>query len=336
MNWNFKENGGREPKPGLLPDAWHEGYAFLNHLGADWIGMPELPHAQTHPYAPEEEVAAAKRRFNASQDLLGMRCFLGGMGEGNNPTGAFIRERHFTIGLRAQRHHRTGFRTPPTQITLGLDKAPGVPIITAVFHNSYCSPPARQTEAFNLTGLVDKVKADQGTAVLWAACWLLGDTNESPSPLGELVGGIDWPTVTDLVHRSHRAQQLPDGSWRSYTDFDDIMFATGMHDAARWAAHQGQFGAMAATAGRARPDQGGAVRLDRNFMDPFTVQAVENVHVIDMSGLSDHDLTIYDLSLHKLIETLHRQTVQPLAPWSADPLLPRPLLSSRNAFRAAT
>ncbi|WP_307527649.1 endonuclease/exonuclease/phosphatase family protein [Streptomyces umbrinus] len=333
MNWNFERNGGPSPEPGALPELCRQAYAFLAQLEPDWIGMPELPHVQTGPDTSPEEVAAARRRLHATEDILaGMRGFLGGMGEGNNPTGAFVRESTFTIG--PQHHHRTGFHTPPTQIPLHLDEVPDAAIHSAVFRNSYCSPPDRLRETFKLTRLVDKVNAHNGRTAPWAACWLLGDTNEMPSPHGELVPAIDWsaPEITDDVHRLHRAEQLPDGSWRSYTNFDDIMLAAGMHDAARWAAHHGQLNAMAATAGRKRPDQGGPVRLDRGLMDSFSVQGVEYVCVIDMSGLSDHDLVVIDLSRRKLVEALLRQTIRPLAKWSDQPLLPMPTLLSRQQF----
>ncbi|MGW6603127.1 endonuclease/exonuclease/phosphatase family protein [Streptomyces sp. NPDC055036] len=333
MNWNFARNGGLGPEPGVLPELCREAYEFLAQLEADWIGMPELPHVQTGPGASPDEVTAAQRRLDATENILaGMRGFLGGMGEGNNPTGLFVRESTFTTG--PQHHHRTGFHTPPTQVSLYLDEVPDVAIHSAVFHNAYCSPPDRLRETFKLTRLVDKVKAHNGRTAPWAACWLLGDTNEMPAPHGELVPAIDWssPENTDDVHQLHRAEEQPDGSWHSYTNFDDIMLAAGMHDAARWAAHHGQLNAMAATAGRARPEQGGSVRLDRGFMDPFSVQSVVYVWVVDMSGLSDHDLVVYDMSRRGLVESLRRQTVQRLAKWSDQPLLPMPALLSRQQF----
>ncbi|MER5210946.1 endonuclease/exonuclease/phosphatase family protein [Streptomyces sp. NPDC002838] len=317
----------------MLPELCREAYEFLAQLEADWIGMPELPHVQTGPDASPEEAAAARHRLGASENILvGMRGFLGGTGEGNNPTGLFVRESTFTIG--PQRHHRTGFHTPPTHVPLYLDEVPDVPIHTACFHNAYCSPPDRRREAFKLTRLVDKVKVHNGLTAPWAACWLLGDANEMPSPHGELVPAIDWssPEIADDVHRLHRAEQLPDGSWRSYTNFDDIMLAAGMHDAARWAAHHGQLHAMAATAGRARPEQGGPVRLDRGLLDRFSIQGVVYVCVVDMSGLSDHDLVVIDLSRRKLVEALLRQSIRPLAKWSDQPLLPMPTLLSRQQF----
>ncbi|KOU80359.1 hypothetical protein ADK61_09285 [Streptomyces sp. XY66] len=71
----------------MLPELCREGYEFLAQLDADWIGMPELPHVQTGPDASPEVVAAAGRRLDATESILmGMRGFLGGMGEGNNPT----------------------------------------------------------------------------------------------------------------------------------------------------------------------------------------------------------------------------------------------------------
>lgn len=47
----------------------------------------------------------------------------------------------------------------------------------------------RQAEAYELTSLVDKVKAQNVGCPdrKWAACWLFGDTNEYPLPTGERV-----------------------------------------------------------------------------------------------------------------------------------------------------
>ncbi|MEU1302590.1 hypothetical protein [Streptomyces shenzhenensis] len=285
---------------------------------------------------------AANRRFEATQSLLGMRGFRAPMGEGNNPTGCFVRESTFTIGPNAQRR-LAGFATPPTYLVLGI---PGTEadIHVGIFHGSFCSPPDRRRETFKLTRLIDKVKADQGpghqprtadqlanppgdaqTKPAWAACWLLGDTNDLPEPDGELLPHPDWasPQITDRVHRTHRAERQNDRSWHSYTDTDEIMLNSGMHDAARWAAHHGQLTALAATAGHARPDQGGPVRIDRPYLDAYTVQAVKEVHVINMKGYSDHDLVVIDLWRRKLVEMLQRRTVEALPDWRERPYLPR-------------
>ncbi|GGZ73507.1 endonuclease/exonuclease/phosphatase family protein [Streptomyces echinoruber] len=314
---NLEHDGGPEETPGVLPDRWRTTYEqVLKPRRLDWLGMTELTYSQSRPDATEPEKAAADRRWRAAQEMLGMRGFRAEMGQGRNPTGVLIRESTFRV--RAQRHHPRVFRTPPAHVVLTLPDAPDVPILSAAFHSSFCSPVGRQAEAYELTALVDKVKAQHGAdpGRSWAACWLLGDTNEYPLPAGEQVPQIDWdsPAVTDVVHRRHRALKRPDGSWQSCTFLDELLHDCGMHDAARYAAHHlGQSGALAATAGANRPDQGGASRIDRAYLDAWSVQAVETVTVLDMTGLSDHHALIVELSRRKLAEGLRRH-YPPLPP----------------------
>ncbi|WP_055522788.1 hypothetical protein [Streptomyces graminilatus] len=347
---NVERNGGPELEPGVLPPTFCQVHTeVFVPLELDLLGMTELTYAQFHPGASPEEVKAANRRFDATQQYLKMVGFRAEMGLGNNPTGCFVRPGSFITGADAQRPFR-GVRTPPTVLALRVPGA-AAPIHVGTFHHSFNAPTSRPDEAFKLTSLVDKVKADRlpsGDAAEdsatpldalaadpadpgWAGCWLLGDTNENPEEEGELVPHPDWtaPEVTDDVHRMHRAKLQPDGSWRSYTDVDEIMHGCRMYDAARWAAHHGQLAALAPTAGRARPDQGGPTRIDRFYMDAFTVQAVEAVHIIPMDGLSDHDVVVVEVSKRKLVEALLRRTVVSLPGWRTRPLLPRVITPSR-------
>jgi hypothetical protein len=142
----------------------------------------------------------------------------------------------------------------------------------------------------------------------------------TPLPAGGTVPGIDWtgPAVTDWVHRRHRALKLPDGTWRSCTFLDEAMLDCDMHDPARYAARRlGKAGALAPTSGLAdsAAGQGGPPRrTDRGVMDGWTVQAVTDVRVIDMSGLSDHHLLFVDCSCRTLVQALRRD-IPPLIPW---------------------
>ncbi|WP_432156784.1 endonuclease/exonuclease/phosphatase family protein [Streptomyces sp. bgisy153] len=318
---NLEHDGGPENELGVLPERWRLAYEeVLAPLQPDWVGLTELTYSQTRPGATVEEQAAANRRWQAAQETLGMRGFRAEMGQGRNPTGVLVRESTFTIG--PQHHHSRVFRTPPTNVVLGLPDVPEVPIITAAFHSSFCSPAGRQAEAYELTSLVDKVKAQYGTdpGRSWAAAWLFGDTNEYPVPVGERVPEIDWdsPEITDLVHRRHRALKQPDGSWKSCTFLDELMLDCGMHDPARFAARSlGQTDALSGTAGFApgAVGQGGLRRIDRGAMDAWTIQSVLEVEVVDMNGLSDHHALVVFLSRRKLIEAL-RRSFPPLTPWA--------------------
>jgi len=314
---NIKNDAGPEEEPGVLPLLWHHNYAErLAPLEADWLGLAELTYSQARPDASAEVTEAAERRWRALQETVGMRGFRAHMGQGRNPTGLLVRESTFVVG--PQYHHPKVFRTPPTNVQLTLADAPEVPIVTAEFHSAFCSPVRRAAEAYELSALVDKVKAQHGTdpELPWAACWLFGDANEYPVAVGESVPEIDWSTVTDLVHRRHRALKQADGSWRSCTMLDELMLDCNMHDPARFAARRlGQLGALAPTAGFAAVGQGSGSRIDRGYMDPWTIQAVVGVTVLDMTGVSDHHTLIVDLSHSKLVEAL-RRAFEPLPAWS--------------------
>ncbi|MEV5998869.1 endonuclease/exonuclease/phosphatase family protein [Streptomyces griseomycini] len=308
---NVEHDGGPEEVPGVLPPRWRLCFEeTLAPLEPDWLGLTELTYSQFRRDASAEVAEAAERRWQALQRTFGMRGFRAYMGQGRNPTGLLVRESVFTVGL--QHHHPKVFRTPPTNVQLALPDVPHVPIVTAAFHSSFCSPTGREAEGYELTALVDKVKAQHGADpdCPRAICWLFGDTNEYPEPVGESVPEIDWTIVTDLVHRRHRALKQADGTWRSCTMLD-----CNMHDPARFAARRLQQGdALAPTAGFAAVGQGGESRIDRGYMDPWTVQAVLGVTVLDMTGLSDHHTLIVDLSNRKLLEAL-RRTFAPLSAW---------------------
>ncbi|MET8561193.1 endonuclease/exonuclease/phosphatase family protein [Streptomyces flaveolus] len=316
---NLEHDGGPEPEPGVLPKIWHQTYDLLASLDFDWLGLGELTYSQTRPDATEQEKKAANRRWRAARQKTGMRGFRAAMGQGNNPVGLLVRESAFTISPDAQQHLTKVFRTPPAVVELGLREVPEARILTAAIHASYCNPLVRRAEAFELTSLADKVKAHRhgGTPV---ACWQFGDTNELPVPSSGDVPDRDWnsPDITDRVHRRHRARKMPDGTWRSRTDFDEIMLDCGMHDPARYAARRLDKPTALATptAGLAASaaGQGGPCRIDRGAMDAWSIQAVTDVQVIDLDGKSDHNLLIVDCSRRKLVEGLHR-TYQPLADW---------------------
>ncbi|MFD9815169.1 endonuclease/exonuclease/phosphatase family protein [Streptomyces sp. NPDC059080] len=326
---NLEVDGGPEEEPGVLPERWVRAHEeILAPRQFDWLGRAELTYSQTQPVpadATEEEKAAAElaqkaadRRFDATQELLGMRGFRSPTGQGRNPTGMFVREGTFEV---ISRHEQLAvWRTPPTNVVLRLRDAPPTPIVTVSWHNSYCSPNGREDEAYELSSLVDKVQAkyEDDPNRRWAAFLGAGDCNEYPVPAGERVPEIDWSSseITDLVHRRHRARRQADGSWKSCTAVDELMLDCGMWDPARYAAHQlGQIEAIDATAGHASDGQGGGQRIDRIYMDPWTVRAVLEVNVIDTTGVSDHHGLEWVVSRRKYEEGLLRRCAS-LEPWA--------------------
>jgi hypothetical protein len=319
MLLNLEVDGGPEDPPGTLPLRWRRAYEeILAPRRPDWLARPEMTYSQTRQDDSPEEKAAANRRFDAAQTTLGMTGFRGPMGQGRNPTGLFVRESTFTVGRRYEQ--TKVWRTPPVNVVLTLPEVPEVPIVTAAWHNSFCSPSGREEEAEELSALVDKVKAQHGTEPgrPRAAFIGFGDCNEYPHPVGEKLSEIDWnsPEVTDVVHRRHRARKQPDGSWRSCTYLDELMLDCGMHDPARYAArHLNQPAALNSTAGHAAVGQGTGSRIDRGYMDAWTVQAVLDVTVVDTTGISDHHALEVILSRRKFAEGL-RRGFSALQPWA--------------------
>ncbi|MEV7902128.1 endonuclease/exonuclease/phosphatase family protein [Streptomyces anulatus] len=324
---NLEVDGGPDEEPGYTPVRWREAHEFLASRELDWLGRAEMTYSQTSP-APadateaektvvEAKRVAADRRFRVAQTVLGMKGFRGTTGQGGNPTGMFVRESTFEVVSRQE--HLAVWRTPPTNVRLRLLDGPPTPIETVAWHNSFCSPNVRENEAEELSALVDKVQAKHGADPdrNWSAFLGAGDCNEYPMPAGETVPPIDWehPEITDLVHRRHRARKRDDGTWASCTYLDELMLDAGMWDPARFAAHCiGHSGPLSATAGRGTVGQGGDQRIDRFYMDPWTVLAVLAVDVISMAGISDHDYVEVLVERRAYEEALARKS-NPMEPW---------------------
>jgi hypothetical protein len=250
------------------------------------------------------------RRLHAAEDLLGMRGFLSPNGSGRNPTALFLRPDAFPEVRRLQQLRY--WRTPPTIVVTQLAEVPEVDVVITSWHAAFNSPRGREREAEELSALADKMK--NGAAFVGG-----GDCNEPPLPHGEQVAPIDWssPAVTDRVHIRHRTNAGPGGTRVSCTYLDDTLLGCGLHDPARHAGHElGMAGALNPTAGHAAEGQGGVQRIDRIYLDPWLVQAVLAVRVLDTTGLSDHHAVEVVLSRRKLAEAL-RRTFAPLPPSSA-------------------
>ncbi|WP_330351773.1 endonuclease/exonuclease/phosphatase family protein [Streptomyces sp. NBC_00582] len=319
---NLKNDGGPNIKRRRLPERWHQAYeGILAPLDPDLVAVTEFTYSQTRAGATWAEKRSANRRFKAAQDVLQSHGFRAEKGQGRNSTGMFVRKGSFILDPDPQRHYTRVYRTPPTHAVLRLPEVPHVPINAASHHAPYCNPLLQTIEGYELTSMVDKVKAhhDDEPDSPHAATWLFGDWNQDP---WKPTPGISWnsPDVTDVVHRCHRARKLsdgPDGLWVSRTAVDELMMDAGMHDAARFAAmHCGQPHALDPTAGFARSarGQGGLSRIDRGYLDGRSVQAVKYVRVLDMNGISDHHIVLIVLSRRKLVQALLREFPS-LNPW---------------------
>ncbi|MFJ9580744.1 endonuclease/exonuclease/phosphatase family protein [Streptomyces sp. NPDC101191] len=318
---NLTNDGGPRPARRRLPDCWYRAYeGILVPLETDLVAVTEFTFSQTRPDAPWAEKRAANRRFTAGKRTLDSHGFRADKGQARNSTGLFVRRGSFLLDREPQRHYTRIYRTPPTHVVVRLPDVPRVPINVLSHHAPYCNPPQNELEAYELTSVVDKVDdhCAAGPDLEWSAAWILGDWNQKPWGLSD----IPWnsPDVTDVVHRCHRAVKQSaglQGLWASRTAVDQVMMDSGMHDAARFAAlHCDQPHALDPTAGFApsAAGQGGMCRIDRGYLDGFTVQAVKYVQVLDMSGISDHHIVLIVLSRRKLIQALRREFA-PLEPW---------------------
>lgn len=303
---NLEVDCGPDAPDGTPPAAWTEFHEqVLAPRNYDGVFRQEMTHSAQFN----------KRRLNRAAQILGgprgdMRGWVAPTGQGNNPTGLFLRTSTFPVAQEPQL--LKVWRTPPTAVITRLAEVPEVPLVMASWHGSFCSPRGRETEWEDLSALIDKVK--YGSSFIGA-----GDCNEYPVQEGEPTRHIDWndPAVTDLVHRFHRALKQPDGSWKSCTFLDEMMLDAGFHDPARYVAREyGKDDALHPTAGHLSDGQGHASRIDRFYMDPWMITAVEDLNVIDLSGFdntgtglrkSDHDAVEVVMSRKGMVEALRRQ-----------------------------
>jgi len=304
ISLNLQKDGGQDTADGAIPQRWLDA-----HEGILAPRRPDIVLRQEATYSHLDN----KRRLRAAGDILGMKGILTPNGSGRNPTAMFLRPETFpsTETLYDSDAQRAWWRTPPTVVKTQFADVPDVDWVLVSWHAAFNSPRGRERETEELTTFVDKVKG--GTAFLGG-----GDCNEYPLEPGEKVPHIDWtsPEITDPVHVRHRTNAGPDGSRVSCTYLDDTLLGCGLHDAARYAARVNT-DALNPTAGHApgAAGQGGPRRIDRIYLDPWIIQAVLDVNVLDTTGVSDHHGVEVILSRRKLTEAL-RRSFPPLAVWT--------------------
>jgi hypothetical protein len=304
ISLNLQKDGGKDMEGGAFPQRWldaHEG--ILAPLRPDIILRQEATYSHL----------ADERRLRAAGDILGMKGILTPNGTGRNPTAMFLRLETFpsTETLYDSVAQRGWWRTPPTVVKTQLAEVPDVDWVLVSWHTAFNSPRGREREAEELTAFADKLKG--GTAFLGG-----GDCNEYPLPQGEKVPPIDWTSreITDPRHVRHRTNAGPNGSRVSCTYLDDTLLGCNLHDAARYVAGENP-DALDPTAGHAAEaaGQGGPRRIDRIYLDPWIIQAVLDVNVLDTTGVSDHHGVDVILSRRKLVEAL-RRSFPPLDLWT--------------------
>ncbi|GHI98005.1 hypothetical protein [Streptomyces olivaceus] len=178
----------------------------------------------------------------------------------------------------------------PCHVQAQLGDCP-IPLNLASFHMCFFDAGTRLTEAGWLTTL-----AQPGMVTIAA-----GDTNSYPHRL-EPISLPVWEKVTDRAHMVHRTVMDSSGIRRSDTGPDHALIDAEYVDLARHAAdHLGSdgAGALAATAGFRKPQQGGPQRIDRGYAAGGAATALEHVEVIEHKDF-DHALLLYRFNRTRL------------------------------------
>ncbi|GHG95398.1 hypothetical protein Srubr_37250 [Streptomyces rubradiris] len=308
--YNLKEDGGKDRPGGFFPQDWEEAHQFLAGLKPDVLLRQEATYSHLRENA----------RLKAAGEILGMRGYLARNGAGRHPTALFVRPATFPVSERVDYDARF-WRTPPTIVSARFADVPETEVLLMSWHAAYNSPSGRQREADEVTAFVDRM-ARRGGGFIGG-----GDCNEYPVPEGEVLvpegevqPPVDWSTVTDTRHLHHRTTLAPDGSRVSCTYWDRALETVGLRDAARYAAHElEQTGALAATAGHDRPDQGGPIRIDRPYSDAYLTRAVLRVRT-HRTPWSDHDAVETVYSRRLFTQALRREVDPVPSPqWAAFP-----------------
>ncbi|MEV7394775.1 endonuclease/exonuclease/phosphatase family protein [Streptomyces sp. NPDC091215] len=291
VDLNLEKDGGEDTPAGGLPQRWLDAHhEILKPLKADVILRQEASYSHLDD----------DRRLKAAGELMGMEGFLSANGAGLNPTALFVRPETFPFFER-KTYNAMFWRTPPTVVSARFADAPEAELLLMSWHAAFNSPRGREREADEITAWVDRMERLGGFIGG-------GDCNEYPIEDGESIPPIDWSTVTDRAHIHHRTILAPDTSRVSCTYLDRALLTSGLHDAARYAAHTlGQPDAIGATAGHAKPGQGGPRRIDRVYTDGRIARAVLAVNVLDTTGISDHHGIQVVLSRRGLAEALRRE-----------------------------
>lgn len=188
----------------------------------------------------------------------------------------------------------------------------GRQVMMASFHASYCSLTERSTDAEDLTRFADQIRDktfSDGTPRRGSNVWLQMDANSYRVQEGNPHPNPDPDEIEDKPHVVHRTRRDPvTGKWEPDTYLDETLLRAGLHDPARYAYHVlGREKAMDHTAGHMAQGQGPLRGIDRFYLDAWSVQAVRDVEVIDMSSFSDHHAVKVTFSREALTSAVRRE-----------------------------
>ncbi|WP_329317971.1 hypothetical protein [Streptomyces sp. NBC_01262] len=303
--WANFENEGKGDKK-----LWRDFYTLVRSLEPHLFGRAEMQGAANNGKAGL--LAAEKALTPPEQPLLRPRGWLGPPAVSDNRTGIFTRPDVFEPVNEWE--HGTPWGIPPTNLTIRLVQYPGDPdcrreICVAAAHHHYASPLARRLEADELTKLADKRDMRDRTkdcpngrpreAIVFY------DANSYPAD--SLDGDLQPPDLSkipDLRHQVHRMVKGPGSTFIPDCESDRTLRRAGMEDIARHLAVTKEDDRYLARTTAGYPDQGGPGRIDRVHATDGILAAVEDLEVIDLSGLSDHDAVHVKLSRRRLVESL--------------------------------
>ncbi|WP_326595893.1 endonuclease/exonuclease/phosphatase family protein [Streptomyces sp. NBC_01803] len=287
MTSDFERNGGGDRA------KWTAMHERLRSLHPDLLLRQELVGC-----------AAAGRESELwydSEEMLGMR---GWLGPGPGATALYISDAFRPVRNWANEVGLGLWELPPTVLSVILDGTT-VPIVCGSVHLAYDSAPLRELESAWLTRLADKWRHIDGYNDQTQLPALIGgDFNSDPVPGPDGDTAVPkLPLIRDMPHRAHRSRPGTGRQRVIDTVADENLHTAGLFDTARHLAGVcGKPDVLAPTIA-ASPTHGPARRIDRIYLSAALTPAVENVEVIDMTGLSDH---------HALRVTLQRDTLHDL------------------------
>ncbi|MGW6454312.1 hypothetical protein ACWF94_00010 [Streptomyces sp. NPDC055078] len=295
--------------------TWTSYYNLLRSHDPHLVGRAEVKGADHNGEALL--LAAEEALTPPGKPWLRPKGFLGAGATGGLRTAVFVRTDVFRPVRRGD--HGQPWGCPPTSVDLRLVPYNGDPdclreMCFAAAHHHYASPPARQTETQELTKFADRRDPCDRTPRFPNGrpreALLVMDANSYPEP--GTPGDVPLPQprqIEDKTHVRHRFTETAPGRLVPDTYSDRALRDVGLQDIARHLAlTTGRTDVLAPTT-PGYADQGGqlrACRIDRAYASAGVLDAVEDLTLIDCTGLSPHHALLITISRRKLAETLSR------------------------------
>lgn len=273
---NFELNGNGDPDLWL---AMHDKLATL--------GLSILLRQEMWGTTPE--------MFDRSQEILGLAARM----DRDVTTAVYADPEIFDIQLQYPDGKFPQFHLNPTVVRLAVRGLPdsAKKLDVGSIHLNYFSPRLRALEAEALTYWADR---RDGCAILG------GDTNSYPHYPAD--GELPLPVLENIrnrPHRAHRSYLAGNGERVMDTYPDEVLQLAGLLDPAPYAAANGGT-ALAATMD-GHPEYGPDCRIDRFYVSEALLPGVEDVEMVDMTGLSDHHTVVLTVDLDTVSAVLADQ-----------------------------